>query len=55
MDPLSLTASIIAVVSAGAALAKGLKKLYELKEAREEVCRSSPAAAFEEARTDGPT
>jgi hypothetical protein len=37
IDPLSLTASIIAVVGAAGSLFKGLKKLKDLREARAEV------------------
>lgn len=37
MDPLSLTASIIAIVGAGGTLMKGLKKLQDLTDAKEDV------------------
>ncbi|TAQ90363.1 hypothetical protein B7494_g1304 [Chlorociboria aeruginascens] len=37
MDPLSLTASIIAIVGAGGTLMKGLKKLQDLKDAKEDI------------------
>lgn len=47
MDPLSVTASIIAVVSTGGALAKELKSLYKLKEARWEVCHFAVEAIYE--------
>jgi hypothetical protein len=37
MDPLSVTASIIAVVTAAGQISKGLRSLYDLRHAPQEV------------------
>jgi len=37
MDPLSVTASIVAIVGAGSSLASGLRSIYALKDAPDEL------------------
>ncbi|MCJ1248394.1 hypothetical protein MMC30_005611 [Trapelia coarctata] len=37
MDPLSVTASIVAIVGAGGSLASGLRKIYALKDAPDDL------------------
>ena len=37
MDPLSLTASVLAVITAATQVSKGLQALYSLRHARQEI------------------